>query len=112
MSLEEYFSTGPSHELPVFDAVHGYLATLGPVHVEPVAVGIFIKKAGTFVELRPMTRWVAMSFPLLRRLVHPKIARRPIESGSRIYHIVNLRSPDDLDDDVRSWLAESYSIVD
>ena len=29
------------------------------MHVEPVSVGIFIKSTGSFVELRPMTRWVA-----------------------------------------------------
>lgn len=112
MSLEEYFSTGPPHERPVFDAVHGFLVTLGPVHVEPVSVGIFIKKAGSFVELRPMTRWVAMWFPLPRRVVHPMIARKPVTSGSKIYHVVNLRGPEDLTDDVRSWLAESYAFVD
>lgn len=112
MTLEEYFSTGPPHERPVFDAVHGYLGTLGPVHVEPVSVGIFIKKSGSFVELRPRTRWVALSFPLLRRVDHPRITRKPIDTGNRIYHVINLRGPDDLDDDVKGWLAESYLLVD
>lgn len=96
----------------VFEAVHGYLVTLGPVHVEPVAVGIFIKKSGSFVELRPMTKWVAMSFPLPRRLVHPRIARKPVVAGPRIFHVVNLREPADLTDEVREWLAESYAFVD
>ena len=32
--------------------------------------------------------------------------------GSRIYHVVNVRSPDDLTDDVKAWLAESYAFVD
>jgi Domain of unknown function (DUF5655) len=112
MTLEEYFSTGPSHERPVFDAVHDYLVTLGPIHIEPVSVGVFVKKEGSFVELRSMTRWVAMSFPLGRRIDHPKIARKPIDTGSRIHHVVNLHTPADLDDDVKSWLAESYSFVD
>ena len=112
MSLEDYFATGPPHERPVFEAVHGFLTTLGPVHVEPVSVGIFIKKAGSFVELRPMTKWVAMSFPLARRVAHPAIARKPIDTGSRVYHVVNLRGPEDLTDDVRAWLAESYAFVD
>ena len=112
MTLEEYFSTGPAHERPVFDAVRGYLRTLGPVHVEPVSVGIFIKKDGSFVELRPMTRWVAMSFPLPRKVIHARIARKPISAGRRIYHVVNLADPTDLTVEVRDWLAESYAFVD
>jgi hypothetical protein len=112
MTLEEYFSTGPPHERPIFDAVSAYVATLGPVHVEPVSVGIFIKKQGSFIELRPMTRWVALSFPLPRRIDSDKIARKPIDTGRRIFHVVNLRTPADLDDDVRAWLAESYAFVE
>jgi hypothetical protein len=111
ITLDDYFATGPAHERPVFEAVHAFAVTLGPVHVEPVSVGIFIKKTGSFIELRPMTRWVALSFSLPRRVSHPAIARKPIETGSRFYHVVNLRSPDHLTDDVKGWLAESYLFV-
>ena len=111
MSIDEYFSTGPPFERPIFDAVHTYLRTLGPVHVEPVSVGIFIKKEGSFIELRPMTKWVAMSFPLARAVVHSQISRKPIIAGSRFFHVVNLSEPDQLTDDVKSWLAESYAMT-
>lgn len=112
MTLDEYFATGPPHERPVFDAVHAFLSSLGPVLVEPVSVGIFLKKSGGFVELRPMTKWVALSFPLERAVHHPLIARKPIHVGRRVHHVVNLRGPDDLTDDIKSWLAESYACVD
>jgi Domain of unknown function (DUF5655) len=107
MTLEEYFSTGPARERPIFDAVLEHLESVGPVQVEPVAVGIFIKRERSFIELRPKKNWVAMSFPLSRVIDHPKIARK-VRTGARTYHFVNLRTPDDLDDDVRSWLTESY----
>lgn len=111
MTLEEYFSTGPAWERPIFDAVMAHLATLGPVHVEPVSVGIFIKRDGSFLELRPKTKWVALGFALDRDLAHPKIART-IKDKRRdrpgAYYVVNLRGPDDVDDDVRDWLTESY----
>lgn len=112
MTLDEYFATGPPHERPVFDQVHRFVQTLGPVFVEPVSVGIFIKKTGSFVELRPKTRWVAMSFPLQRTVRHPLIVRRPVTAGQRVYHIVNMTGPDDLADDIKDWLAESYAFVD
>lgn len=109
MSLDEYFSTGPAHERPIFEAVVDHLRTLGPIHVEPVSVGIFLKSAGSFVELRPLTRWVALWFPMARRIDHPRIARKPIATGRRIYHAVNLRVAEDVDDRVREWLTESYA---
>ena len=111
MAIEEYFSTGPPFERPIFDAVCAYLGTLGPIHIEPVSVGVFIKKAGSFIELRPMTKWVAMSFPLARTVSHTQIARKPILAGNRVYHVVNLHGPSDLTDEVQSWLAESYALT-
>ncbi|MDQ1393034.1 MAG: hypothetical protein QOF30_2011 [Acidimicrobiaceae bacterium] len=111
MTLEEYFATGPPRERPIFEAVMAHLSTLGPVHVEPVSVGIFIKKSGTFVQLRPMTRWVALSFQLPRRVLHPKIARKPTTYGRLTYHVVNLRGPEDVDEQVCAWLSESYQAV-
>ena len=108
MSLEEYFSTGPPHERPVFEAVMRHLDTVGPVHVEPVSVGIFLKRAQTFAQLRPKDRWVALFFSLPRKVVHERITRKPIQSGARYWHVANLRTPEDFDDALRAWLTEAY----
>jgi hypothetical protein len=108
MSLDDYFSTGPERERPNFEAVKAHLDTVGPVHVEPVSVGIFLKKERTFAELRPMTKWVALSFSLGRRVDHPKMTRKPMEWNGRWYHVVNLTGPDDVDARIRDWLTEAY----
>jgi hypothetical protein len=108
LSIDEYFSTGPEHERPVFDEVHAHLASLGEVHVEPVSVGIFFKRGRTFAQLRPMTRWVALSFVLSRTVADPRIARKVQSQGSRHHHVVNLRVPADVDEAVRGWLREAF----
>jgi Domain of unknown function (DUF5655) len=111
VTLEDYFSTGPVFERPIFDAVYAYVSTLGELYVEPVSVGVFIKKSGSWLELRPMTKWVALSFPLARALDHAKIARKPMDLGSRVIHVVNLKTPTDVDRNVCEWLAESYDFA-
>jgi len=108
MSLEEYFSTGPPRERPIFEAVLGHVRTLGPVHVEPVSVGIFLKRVQTFAELRPKDKWVALSFSLARTVQHERIVRKVVEYHGRYYHVANLRGPEDLDDRLRAWLTEAY----
>jgi Domain of unknown function (DUF5655) len=108
MSLDEYFSTGPERERPIFEAVMAHLDTVGSVHVEPVSVGIFLKRARSFAQLRPMVRWVALWFALPRRLDSARITRRVVPSGASYWHVVNLRTADEVDDEVRDWLTESY----
>ena len=109
MTLDEYFATGPPHERPVFEAVMAHLATLGPVHVEPVSVGIFIKRDGGFMELRPMERWVAMSFPLRRRAQHRTIVRKVMQYHGRYYHVANVTGPDDLDPALLDLITEAWA---
>ena len=108
MTLEEYFSTGPPFEKPIFEAVMAHLDTVGPVFVEPVSVGIFLKRAKSFAQLRPMTRWVALSFGLPRRVTHPRIVRKVDEWHGRYHHVANIRGPEDVDDDIRTFLTEAY----
>jgi hypothetical protein len=108
MTLEEYFSTGPQLERPIFEAVISHLSTVGPVHVEPVSVGIFLKRVQTFAQLRPKDRWVALSFSLRRRVQHERIVRKVIAHGGRYWHAANLRDPGDFDEQLRGWLTEAY----
>lgn len=108
MTLDEYFATGPAHERPIFDAVMACLAGVGPVHVEPVSVGIFLKNPRKVAELRPLRRWVAVSFSLRRRVAHRTITRKVIPYGDRYYHVANLSTPDDLDDALCELLVEAY----
>lgn len=108
LTVEEYFATGPAHERPVYDAVLAHLRRLGPVHEDVVSVGIFLKNPHKFAELRPMQRWVALSFWLDRRATHPTITRKVNKYGARYWHTANLASPDDLDDQLRDLLTEAY----
>ncbi|CAM3872885.1 DUF5655 domain-containing protein [Smaragdicoccus niigatensis] len=108
MSIEEYFATGPPWERPIFEAVIDHLESIGPVHVEPVSVGIFLKRAQSFAQLRPMTKWVALSFSLSHRVSHGLMTRKPMEYSGKYFHVVNLREPADFDDEIRNWLTEAY----
>jgi hypothetical protein len=108
MTVDEYFSTGPAHERPVFDAVMRHVETLGPVHVEPVSVGIFLKTPRKFAELRPMQRWVAVSFSLRHRASHRTIVRKVIPYNGRYFHIANIAQPSDLDEALCQLLTEAY----
>ncbi len=108
LSLEEYFETGPAHERPIFDAVMAHVETLGPVHADIVAVGVFLKNPRKFAELRPKDRWVAISFSLRRRAEHPTITRKVVEYGNRYWHVANVREPAEVDEALLELLTEAY----
>jgi hypothetical protein len=109
LPLADYFERAAPFERPIFESLMAFLRKLGPVYVEPVFVGIFIKSSRSFIQLRPKRKWVALWFSLPHRIDHPRIARRIKGSGDKTFHVVNLWRPEDLDDVVKDWLAESYA---
>jgi hypothetical protein len=108
MTRDEYFATGPSHERPIFDAIMQRLERAGPIHAEFVSVGVFLKNPRKVAELRPMQRWVAVSFSLDRRADHRTITRKVLPYGGRYFHVANVASPDDVDDALSELLIEAY----
>lgn len=111
LTLDEYFASGPVHERPVFDAVMTHLDTVGPVHLDVVSVGIFLKNPRKFGELRPKDRWVAVSFTLDRRVTHRTITRRVVEYSGRFWHTANVAEPGDVDEALRELLTEAYELA-
>ena len=87
------------------------LSPVGPVHPDIVSVGIFLKNPAKFAELRPMDRWVAVSFGLARVARHPLITRKVNAYGPRLWHVANVPAADDVDDELIGLLAEAYRLV-
>jgi hypothetical protein len=115
MTLDEYFSTGPPFERPVFEAVLAHLEDLGPVYVEPVSVGIFLRHGehGTkLAELRPKVRWVALSLALSHPVHDDRVSSRTPVGGGRTWYSIRLTGADDVDDRVRGWLTEAYNATE
>ena len=70
---------------------------------------MFVKRDGVGVlQLRPMTKWVALCLFMPRTVRDRRISRKPIPSGRIVYHVVNVRGPDDVDDVVKGWITEAW----
>ncbi|MDQ6669593.1 MAG: DUF5655 domain-containing protein [Chloroflexota bacterium] len=107
MSLDAYFASGRAFERPIFEAVRAHLEAVGPLHIEAVMVGILFKRQRTFVELRPKRDRVVLSLLLSRPLSHPRIVKT-YGSGGRMAYFIDLRTPAEVDEDVRDLLTEAY----
>ena len=104
----EYLHEQPPAHRPIYKAVLRALSRLGEIDVDPVRVGIMIKRARTFCELRPKRSDVELSFKLSRPLASPRIFRTVRCSTHREAHFIHLQSPGDVDAEVLSWITESY----
>ena len=107
MTEDEYFSTGPAFERPIYEEVKATLLSAdADVRIEYVSVGVFFKKKSNFVELRPLTKWSKLMFKLPRDFTHPDITKK-WPGPSRTYYELKLRTAADVTDEVRGWIVEA-----
>ena len=98
MTVADYLETSPPYERPIAEALIMHLATLPDAIVEPLSVGLFLKRGSTFSQLRTMTKWVSLSLKLPRVVSDPAPARKVQEySPGNYHHVWNLRCLADLD---------------
>jgi len=107
-SVDECFAGRPPWQRDVYEAVHRFVSALGPVHVDAVRVGVFLKSDRKLAEVRPMARSVSLSLVLPAAVDNPRMSRTMTISEDRVANVVKLTSVADVDDQVRAWLADAF----
>lgn len=110
ISVDELLSRHPDWVTEIYEAVMEPLRVLGPVHEDAVNVGVFLKSDRKLAEFRPRVRSVLLHIVLPTVREDPRVMRVMAGAPDRHYHSIKLTSPDDVDDQVRSWLAEAYDL--
>ncbi len=96
MTVDDYLATAPDHERPVAEALVAYAGGLVDAVVEPVSVGLLLKRRSTFATARTMTRWVSLGMTLPRVVTDPAPDRKVQSYAGGHHHVWNVRSVADL----------------
>jgi len=109
LTLEEHFASARPEAEPIFTIVNDHLETLeGDLIVDPLSKKILFKNGPTIAILESMTKWVALGFTLRRRVASKRFSRKVVDYQGKFYHVINLTSPDEVDDEVLEWLTEAF----
>jgi Domain of unknown function (DUF5655) len=110
VGLDDHFAQAP-HLRPVFDA---YVAAAGEgVTVNATKSRISIQTRMRFAAvMRPRRDHLLVHFVLTRPLESPRFERVEHTPPRYYVHRLKLRRPEDVDDELRGWLAEARGIGD
>jgi hypothetical protein len=110
-TVEESFAGRPQVYRELYEAIVGYLRTLGPVHADAVKVGVFLKRDRKLAEVRPMARSLSLELVLPRKLDHPRVHRSVDIAAGRTWNTIRLRQLEEVDEELRDWLTEAYDFA-
>jgi hypothetical protein len=107
-TVDQTFAGRPPAQRAAYEAIMAHLATLGPVHVDAVGVGVFLKSDRKFAEIRPMARALSINVLATHAADHPTVVRSQRISSDRVWSVIRLHGPDDVDDALLACLALAY----
>ncbi len=109
VGLDSHFADAPGLRV-VFDAYLAAARENGPVTVNATKSRISFQVRMRFAGIeRPRRHHIVATFVLVRELASPRLRVEFIPPRYYVHRVV-LRTVDDVDDELRGWLAEAYAV--
>lgn len=110
VDLDRHFVRSMPAVRATFDRIREIVEALGPVSVLPEKTRIALHVRMSFAALTPRKGWLDGHLILARRVDSPRFRRIEEYSPRNILHAFRLTSPDEVDIEFASWLAEAYAV--
>lgn len=108
--LDAHFAGAQPQVRVVFDRILEFVTRLGPVTVLPEKTRIALHVRMSFAAFTPRRRWLSGHLVLARRVESPRFVKIETYSPRNVVHAFRFTSPEEIDDEVKTWLAEAYEV--
>jgi hypothetical protein len=109
VALDDHFADRPPALRAAFDAFVAAAEEHGPVTVNATKSRITLQVRMRFAAVEPRRTRLRAHLVLKRPIEHPRLAIEHLEPDYYL-HRFTLSGPDDVDDELKSWIAEAYRV--
>ena len=111
MTIGDHLRGRPKEVVDLYRRFAEMVRDLGPgVKAVPVKTGIGFMVRVRFAGVALQKRGLRATFWLKDRIDSPRFAKVEFIPPNNFIYSFHARSPEDLDDEVRAWLAEAYGV--
>jgi hypothetical protein len=111
VAVADHLNGKPPAVAELYGGLERTVLALGPdVQVEAVKTRIAFVARMRFAVATVQRRGLRCHVILHRALEHPRVVSAEAVGPTAVVNVFRLDRPEDLDDDVRSWLAEAYEL--
>jgi hypothetical protein len=109
-TVDDQFTNKGPNVRAVYDRLLARLRTFGVVHEEPKKTSIHLANKSGFAGVHTRKNYLILNI----RSDHPIESRRIVKaeqvSAKRYHQEVQLKSPDEIDDELLNWLRAAYEL--
>jgi uncharacterized protein DUF5655 len=109
-SVDSHFAGADPVVREVFDAIVAATTALGPFDILAEKTRIAFHARMSFAAFTVRRHWLDGHVVLARQVFSPRFRWIEVYSRANVVHAFRLARPDDVDEEVRAWLAEAYAV--
>jgi hypothetical protein len=111
LNLEDHLRNKPETIRNVVLDLISEVELFGPIELNPVKSVIQVKAGATFLSIKPKKDFVELEFQLGEEIDQFPIHKTVKISRNRVLHFIYIQSGEDINDQLKTWLKDSYLLV-
>jgi hypothetical protein len=109
-NVDDHFAGADPQVRETFDAIVAVVRSFGPVDVLAEKTRIALHVRMSFAAFVVRKRWLDGHVVLAREIHSPRFKRVEVYSRANVLHAFRLTAPEQVDEEVRTWLAEAHAV--
>jgi hypothetical protein len=111
-TVPAHFAKAGANVKATYDALIKAARVLGPVREEPKKTSIHLVRKSAFAGIATRKDSLILTLKASAALPSPRVERSQQASAHRWHHEVRLRTPSDVDRELRTWLERAYELAE
>lgn len=92
----------------LYDQLVSFLRTFGPVEEDPKKTSIHLNRKSALAGVEARKNYLLLNIKSDHAITSPRIEKAEQVSAKRFHHKVRISSPQDFDEELKTWLQEAY----
>jgi len=111
-TVSAHFTKAAPDVRATYDALLEAARHLGKVREDPKKTSIHLVRKSAFAGIATRRDSLILTLKGSAAIRSPRVERSQQPSANRWYHEVRLRTPSDVDRELRAWLARAYELAE
>jgi len=109
-SVSDHFVNKDPSVRALYDQLVSLVRTFGPVEEDPKKTSIHLNRKSALAGVETRRNNFLLTIKSDHEVKSPRVEKIEKISSRRFYHKVRISSPEDFDEELKTWLKEAYAL--
>ena len=109
-SVSDHFVNKDPSVRALYDQLVSLLRTFGPIEEDPKKTSIHLNRKSALAGVETRKNYLLLNMKSDHPIKSPRVEKAEQVSSKRFHHKVRIFSPNDFDEELKTWLKDAYEL--